>query len=69
MSKTGKVITFIIVSFVIVVGLTGIKQSGGGAVMWIAALLIPIIYHSLFRKKEDDDKTDGDSNDITLKKD
>jgi hypothetical protein len=68
MGKAGKVITFIIVCFVILVGLTAIKKSGGGAVMWIGVLLIPIIYRSLFSKKEEDETSD-DSNDITLNKD
>lgn len=67
MGKVGKVITFIIVCFVIIVGLTVVKESGGGAVMWIGALLIPIIYRSLFGKKEEE-KT-NDSKDITLNKD
>ncbi|MCR9289968.1 MAG: hypothetical protein NXI23_21540 [Bacteroidetes bacterium] len=67
MEKTGKIITFIIVCLVIIVGLTVIKESGGGGVMWIGALLIPIIYGSLFNKKEEE-KT-SDSKDITLNKD
>lgn len=67
MGKAGKVITFIIVCLVIVVGLTVIKESGGGAVMWIGALLIPIIYKSLFGKKEEEETSD--SKDITLNKD
>ena len=67
MGKAGKVITFIIVCLVIPVGLTVIKESGGGAVMWIGALLIPIIYKSLFGKKEEEETSD--SKDITLNKD
>lgn len=67
MGKAGKVITFIIVCLVIVVGLTVAKESGGGAVMWIGALLIPIIYRSLFGKKEEE--SNEDSKDITLNKD
>lgn len=67
MGKAGKVITFIIVCLVILVGLTVIKESGGGAVMWIGALLIPIIYKSLFGKKEEEETSD--SKDITLNKD
>ncbi|MFT6002773.1 MAG: hypothetical protein ACI95T_001539 [Flavobacteriales bacterium] len=68
MGKAGKVITFIIVCFVILVGLTVVKESGGGAVMWIGVLLIPIIYRSLFGKK-DEDEENNDSKDITLNKD
>lgn len=67
MGKAGKVITFIIVCLVILVGLTVIKESGGGAVMWIGALLIPIIYKSLFGKKEEEETSE--SKDITLNKD
>lgn len=68
MGKAGKVITFIIVCFVILVGLTAVKESGGGAVMWIGVLLIPIIYRSLFGEK-DEDEENNDSKDITLNKD
>lgn len=67
MGKVGKVITFIIVCLVILVGLTIVKESGGGAVMWIGALLIPIIYKSLFGNKEEEETSD--SKDITLNKD
>lgn len=64
MGKTGKVIVFVIVCFVIVLVLTLIKESGGGAVMWLGALAIPLIYKSMFGKK---DESNNDK-DITLKK-
>ena len=66
MGTTGKVIVFVIVCFVIIIVLTGIKESGGGAVMWLGALAIPLIYKSMFSKKSDD--TTDQSNDITLNK-
>lgn len=66
MGKTGKVIVFIFVCLVILVVLTGIKGSGGGAVMWLGVLAIPLIYKSMFGKKDDD--TDNHNKDITLKK-
>lgn len=62
MGKAGKVIVFIIVCLVIIVVLTLIKESGGGAVMWLGALAIPLIYKSMFGKKNDN------NNDITLQK-
>lgn len=64
MGKTGKIIVFIIVCIVIVAVLTAIKKSGGGAVMWLGGLAIPLIYKSMFGKK---DETNNDK-DITLKK-
>lgn len=67
MGKTGKVIVFIIVCFVILVVLTVIKEAGGGAVMWLGAVAIPLIYRSMFGKKEE--PTDKSSGDITLNKD
>lgn len=69
MGKAGKVIVFIIVCLVIVIGLTAIKETskangGPGAFMWIGAVLIPIIYRSLFSKK-DDDNNQGNGKDVT----
>lgn len=64
MGKTGKVIVFIIVCLVIVVVLTAIKESGGGAVMWLGAVAIPLIYKSMFGKKDEN----NNDKDITLKK-
>ena len=46
--------------------LTVIKEAGGGAVMWLGALAIPLIYKSMFGKK--DDETNDQNKDITLKK-
>lgn len=66
MGKVGKVIVFVFVCLVILVILTVIKVSGGGAVMWISALAIPLIYKSMFGKK--DDETTDQNKDITLKK-
>ncbi len=64
MGKTGKVIVFVIVCFVIAFVLTLIKKSGGGAVMWLGGLAIPLIYKSMFGKKDDQ----NNEKDITLKK-
>ncbi len=66
MGKAGKVVVFIFVCLVILVVLTIIKEAGGGAVMWLGALAIPLIYKSMFSKK-DDEKNDQ-NRDITLKK-
>lgn len=67
MGKAGKVIVFVVVCFVIVVVLTIIKEAGGGAVMWLGAIAIPLIYKSMFGKK--DDQTKNQNGDITLNKD
>jgi len=67
MGKAGKVIVFVIVCFVILVGLDVIKKAGGGAVMWLGVLVIPLIYKSMFSKK--DKEPSNQSNDITLNKD
>ena len=67
MGKAGKVIVFVIVCLVIVVVLTAIKESGGGAIMWLGALAIPLIYKSMFGKK--DAEPSNQSSDITLNKD
>ena len=67
MGKAGKVIVFVVVCFVILVVLTIIKEAGGGAVMWLGAVAIPLIYKSMFGKKDDQTKNQND-NDITLKK-
>ena len=67
MGKTGKVIVFVIVCFVILVALTAIKESGGGAVMWLGALAIPLIYKSMFGKKKE--QSTNQSSEITLNKD
>ena len=66
MGKAGKVIVFVFVCLVILVVLTVIKEAGGGAVMWLGALAIPLIYKSLFGEK--DDETNDQNKDITLKK-
>ena len=50
MGKAGKVIVFVILCFVVIVVLTGIKESGGGAVMWLGAIAIPLIYKGMFNK-------------------
>jgi len=50
MGKAGKIIVFVIVCMVIIVVLTGIKESGGGAVIWLGAIAIPLIYKSMFNK-------------------
>lgn len=67
MEKTGKVIVFIIVCFVILFLLAIIKEAGGGAVMWLGALAIPLIYKSMFGKKEE--PNNSQCNEITLNKD
>ncbi len=67
MGKAGKVIVFVFVCFVILFGLAIIKEAGGGAVMWLGALVIPLIYKSMFGKKEE--PNNSQSNEITLNKD
>ena len=66
MGKAGKVIVFVIVCFLIIVVLTGLKEAGGGAVMWLGAIAIPLIYKSMFGKKNE--HSENQSNDITLNK-
>jgi hypothetical protein len=66
MGKTGKVIVFVIVCFVILMVLSIIKEAGGGAIMWLGALSIPLIYKSIFGKKQ---QSSNHNNDIALKKD
>lgn len=68
MNKGAKIIIFIILCFVIVVPLAAYKRAGGGAVMWIGAVGLLLIYKSMFGKRnktKDDDKNDK----ITLNKD
>ncbi|CAI9429922.1 Spore germination protein [Candidatus Ornithobacterium hominis] len=65
MNKVGKIIVFVVVSFIIVFGLTVLKAANGGAIMWLSALAIPLIYRSLFKNNKKDNNND---NDITLKK-
>lgn len=67
MGKTSKVIVFIIVCFVIIVVLTMVKQAGGGAVIWLGAVAIPLIYKSMFGKK--DEPANNQTTDITINKD
>jgi len=67
MGKAGKVTVFVIVCFVILIVLTLIKEAGGGAVMWLGAIAIPLIYKSMFGKK--DEQPSNQSSDITLNKD
>jgi hypothetical protein len=61
----GKVIVFVFVSLAILVVLTLLKESGAGAVTWLGVVAIPLIYKSMFGKKEEHDDV---SKDITLKK-
>jgi hypothetical protein len=62
----GKVIVFIFVCLVILVGLALVKEAGGGSIMWLGALAIPLIYKSMFGKK--DDGEEKQNQEITLKK-
>ena len=66
MEKVGKVFGFLFVCLIIFVVLVVVKESGGGAVMWIGALAIPFIYRSMFGKKEEN--ADDQNKDITLNK-
>lgn len=66
MGKPGKVIVFVIVCFVILFLLTILKEAGGGTVMWLGALAIPLIYKSMFGKKEE--PNNSQNNEITLNK-
>ncbi|MCF8317275.1 MAG: hypothetical protein K9I02_00890 [Haliscomenobacter sp.] len=61
----GKVIVFVFVSLAILVVLTLLKESGAGAVTWLGVVTIPLIYKSMFGKKEEHDDVNKD---ITLKK-
>jgi hypothetical protein len=61
----GKVIVFVFVSLAILVVLTLLKESGAGAVTWLGVIAIPLIYKSMFGKKEEHDDVNKD---ITLKK-
>jgi hypothetical protein len=61
----GKVIVFVFVSLAILVVLTLLKESGAGAVTWLGVIAIPLIYKSMFGKKEE---LDDVNKDITLKK-
>jgi hypothetical protein len=61
----GKVIVFVFVSLAILVVLTLLKESGAGAVTWLGVVAIPLIYKSMFGKKEEHDDVNKD---ITLKK-
>jgi hypothetical protein len=61
----GKVIVFVFVSLAILIVLTLLKESGAGAVTWLGVIAIPLIYKSMFGKKEEHDDVNKD---ITLKK-
>jgi hypothetical protein len=61
----GKVIVFVFVSLAILVVLTLLKESGAGAVTWLGVIAIPLVYKSMFGKKEEHDDVNKD---ITLKK-
>lgn len=61
----GKVIVFVFVSLAILVVLTLLKEAGAGAVTWLGVVAIPLIYKSMFGKKEEHDDVNKD---ITLKK-
>ncbi len=61
----GKVIVFVFVSLAILIVLTLLKESGAGAVSWLGVIAIPLIYKSMFGKKEE---LDDVNKDITLKK-
>lgn len=61
----GKVIVFVFVSLAILVVLTLLKESGAGAVTWLGVVAIPLIYKSMFGKKEEHDDVNKD---ITFKK-
>lgn len=67
MSKGGKIVIFIIVSLVVVIVATALKESGAGAVLSIGGVAILILYQAMFKKKEQPEKSD-EQTDITLKK-
>lgn len=67
MGKVGKVIVFVIVSFVILIVLTLIKQTTGHPLIWLFGVAIPLIYISMFGKKNK--QPSNESNEITLNKD
>lgn len=66
MGKGGKVVVFVFVCLMILVVLVLVKEGGGGSVMWLGALAIPLIYKSMFGKKNDD--KEDPNQEITLKK-
>ncbi len=56
MGKTSKIIVFCVVSLIIIIIFTYIKETRGGAVMWIGGIAIMWMYRSMFGKKDDDIK-------------
>ncbi len=67
MGKSGKIIIFIVVAFVLIVMATIMKEVGAGAVVSIAVIAIVILYQAMFNKSKD--KTEqSPKNDIKLKK-
>jgi len=63
MSKSSKIVVFIIVAIVISLIATILKEAGAGAVMSIAALAIWLLYSAMFKKKKPEE-----TKDITLNK-
>jgi hypothetical protein len=67
MGKGGKIGVFIIVTLVLIVVASVMKESGAGPVMSIAGTAIFILYQAMFKKSKPEDIQSKD-NDITLKK-
>ncbi len=64
MGKSGKIVVFIIVAFVITMIAAALKKSGAGAVLSVGAVAIYILYQSMFKK----DKKAEVGTESTLKK-
>lgn len=64
MNKTSKIIVFIVVIFVIGFTLAIIKEAGGGAVMWLGAVAIFVVYKSMFSGKNNNDEEKNNKNEI-----
>jgi len=67
MHKAVKIIIFVFVCLVISAILVLIKESGGGSVMWLGAVAIPLIYRSMFGQSSK--REEAPTQEITLKKD
>lgn len=54
MRKAGKVILFAFICLTILVILTVIKVTIGGTIIWLGAVVIPIIYIFMFGKNDNE---------------
>jgi uncharacterized membrane protein len=68
MSKTGKIIVFIIVALFLMVLATVMKEAGAGAVLSVAGTAIIVLYYAMFKKSDDNGDSGNSDSDITLNK-